>query len=321
MSLRARTIIALTTFGIVAASVACGGSSGSTEPSSTNPGPTGPTGPTSDPNAPADPIADPIPADLPNLVAHGTDADVAPDLSCVGQSLPIATSPLTDKTFHLTELGGDDSARVGGLPVEIFYDNDPTHAADVTPTSGTGENKGVFETKAPDGFIAFHFAKTDAYVETLALDLDLRGAAPYDAMVAPSGTVTGLSLLIGGASYVPTPGAGRVVVRAVDCKGNPLMNAHIAMEIDHVVTGIVSTAGATGIRRNYFGDNELPSPAKWSSHSGVAAFLDVPTGKSIRIVVRGKTADGTDATVVAMRKVPVVADGVLTAKISPFTTK
>jgi hypothetical protein len=111
------------------------------------------------------------------------------------------------------------------------------------------------------------------------------------------------------------------VVRAVDCKGNPLMNAHIAMEIDHVVTGIVSTTGATGIRRNYFGDNELPSPAKWSSHSGVAAFLDVPTGKSIRIVVRGKTADGTDVSVVAMRKVPVVADGVSTAKITPFTTK
>lgn len=326
MSIR-RHIIALTTFGLAAASIACGGSAGSPEqgPSTTNPNPN--PGPTNDPNAPADPTADPVPADLPVLVAHATDGDVAADLSCVGQPLPVATSPLTEQTFHLTELGGDDTARVGGLPVQIFYDNDPSHAPDTTPTSkdaksaGTKENVGVFETNSPPGFIAFHVAKADGYVETTALDLDVRGTGPFDAMVAPSGTVTALSILIGGSTYTPTPGAGRVVVRAVDCKGNPLMNTHIAMEIDHVVTGIVSTTGATGIRRNYFGDNELPSPAKWSSHSGVAAFLDVPTDKSVRLVVRGITANGAEPTVLAMRKVPVVADGVVTAKITPYTTK
>lgn len=313
-------LVALATVAL-SATAACGGSSNA--PGSTNqPDPTHPT--TTDPNAPADPIADPVPTNLPTLLAHGPDADIAPDLSCAGQPLPVTTSPLTQREFHLTELGGDDTARVGGLPVQLFFDNDPSHAADLTVTSGTAEggdkkNVGVFEANTPSGFVAFHVAKTESYVETTALDLDLRGAAPFLATVAPQGTVSALSILIGGSSYTPVPGASRVVVRAVDCKGNPLAGAHVALEVDGVVTAI-ATGSADGIRRSYFGDTELPSDGKWTSRSGVAAFLDVPTGKSLRLVVRGNSGSGAP-TVVAMRKVPSVADGVVTAKISPYTTK
>lgn len=324
----ARSLAALSTVALAIASTACGGSAavpGTTGPSTGDPNPTKPSGPTSDPNAPADPIADPVPSDIPVLAAHAIAGDVAPDLSCAGQPLPVTGAPLGQHEFHLTELGADDTARVGGLPVELFYDDDASHAADATYTakakSDDKQSTGIFQANSPQGFIAFHVAKADGYVDTTSLDLDVRGEGPFLATVAPSGTVTALSILIGGSSYTPTPGAGRLVVRAVDCKGNPLVNAHVAMEVDGVVTALAIKPNDTGIRRSYFGDAELPGPGKWSSHSGVVAFIDVPTGKSVRLVVRGKNADGTPASVIAMRKVPVVGDGVVTAKVTPYTTK
>ena len=271
----------------------------------------------------AEPTADPVPADLPALLARTADADVAPDLSCVGQPLPLAVGAPVDREYHLIELGGDDTDRVGGLAVELFYGNDPSKAADVTATAKKGDDDktktGVFQAATPSGFLAFHVPKAEGSYETTALDFDTRVEGPLLATVATNAKVDALSVLIGGSTWKPGPGLGRVVVRAVDCAGRPLAGAHVALQIDGVVAPIAAKDEA-GVRRSYFSDIELPSTAKWSSRSGIAAFLDVPHGKSIKLVVRGKVDATGAASVVAIREVPFLADGILTAKITPYST-
>lgn len=330
--MRRSFFIALTTVSLAATAIGCGSAASTPDhqaSTTTTPdsGPVTTTTPDSGTPAkpgggPADPTADPIPADLPGLMAHGASADLPPDLSCAGKPLPVSnTTDGTEKEFHLVQLGGTDSDRVGGSAVEIFYANAVGGKPDVTATSANSEGGkdklGVFQAKVPNGFVAFHVPKSEGYYDTTALDFDVRGPAPYLATVASSDKVDALSILIGGGTFTPTAGDGRLVVRAVDCAGNPLAGAHVVMEVDGVVAAIAKS-GDDGVRKSYFTDTELPSAAKWTSRSGIIAFLNVPTGKSIRIVVRGKVGSSPD--VVAMRKLPVVADGVLTAKITPYAT-
>ena len=322
------TLIALSALGLAAG---CGSAATSAPSSGPAAGPGAPAEPGSPstpakPGAPAEPTADPVPAAIPVLSSFAVDKDVAPDFSCVGQSLPVSSAPVAPHEFHLVELGGQDSDRVGGVKVELFYGNDPSTVADVTATSktksdGDKKNIGVFEASTPQGFVAFHIPKSEGFVDTTALDFDVRGEGPFLPTAAANGRVDALSILIGGSSYTPAAGAGRIVVRAVDCKGNTLVNAHVALEVDGAVTAIASGSTDPGVRRSYFSDTELPGTSKWTSRSGVVAFLDVPTGKSLRLVVRGKVDGANVATVIAMRKIPVVADGIVTTKLSPFTTK
>lgn len=284
-------------------------------------GPSDSSTPTEQPAA--EPTADPVPADLPALLARTADADVAPDLSCAGQPLPVATGTPVTRQYHLVALGGEDSDRVAGLPVELFYGNDPSKPADATGTSSKGDGDkskmGLFDAPTPSGFLAFHVAKAEGSYETTALDFDTRVDGPLLATVATNDKVDALSVLIGGSTWKPAPGLGRVVVRAVDCAGRPLAGAHIALQVDGVVAAIAAK-DAAGVRRSYFSDIELPSTAKWSSRSGIAAFMDVPHGKSLKLVVRGRVDATGAAAVVAMREVPFLADGILTAKITPFST-
>lgn len=311
---------------LAATALGCGAApDGSPTPTGGKPAPTGTTPGATPPPASdkaADPIADPVPSDLPTLMAHATDSDVAPDLSCAGKPLPVASAPLVDKEFHLVSLGGTDSDRVSGLDVQFFFNNTLGGTADLTEKSGMGEGEksGVFKAKAPSGFVAFHVPASTGYVETSALDFDLRGDGPFLPTAAATDRVAALSALISNsATYVPLQGAGRVVVRVVDCADRPLAGAHVALEVDGVVTAIAATSHDSGVRRSYFGDGEFPGTGKWTSRSGVVGFLDVPASKTIRVVARGnETAGG--ATVIAMRSVPVVVDGVLTAKVTPYST-
>jgi hypothetical protein len=327
---RARSsFLALSTVSMVSLLAAIGCSSAADAPPAkgtpgTDAGTTLDTGSKPGENPAAEPVADPVPADLPALVARSADADLAPDLSCAGKPLPVGSGTPVAREYHLVALGGDDSDRIGGLPIELFYGNDPTKTADVTATSKDDKedktNTGRFEALTPSGFIAFHVPKATGSFETTALDFDTRVDGPLLATVATDDKVTALSLLIGGATWKAGPGLSRVVVRAVDCAGHPLAGAHVALQIDGVVSAIATTADDPGVRRSYFSDVELPSTAKWSSRSGVAAFLNVPNGKSIKLVVRGKVDAAGKVEVIAMRDVPFLADGVLTAKITPYST-
>ena len=205
----------------------------------------------------ADPVADPVPAELPALVARALDADVAPDLSCAGQPLPTAKGTPTDREFHLVALGGDDSDRVGGLPIELFYNNDPSKTPDVRATSKKADgdkdkNLGTFNAPTPSGFLAFHIPKAVGSYETTALDFDTRVDGPLLATVATDDKVNALSLLIGGATWKATPGLARIVVRAVDCAGRPLAGAHVALQVDGVVSAVTTVQNDPGVRRSYF---------------------------------------------------------------------
>ena len=125
-----------------------------------------------------------------------------------------------------------------------------------------------------------------------------------------------LSVLIGGTSYEPTKGAGRAVVRVKDCALHALANTHVVLEVDGKVR---RPSKSDGLRRSYFSDTEFPGPNTWTSRSGVVAFLEIPPGaKSIRLVARGKVGGVTK--VVGLRTIPLVADGLVAAKVMPFTT-
>src|SRR5438067_1573853 len=106
MSLFASTrslVLAFSTLAAIAPmAIGCGASPDSTPSPTVKPAPGDGTKPTTT-NGPvaADPTADPVPAELPSLVARTTEADVAPDLSCAGKPLPLGVAPLTEREFHM----------------------------------------------------------------------------------------------------------------------------------------------------------------------------------------------------------------------------
>lgn len=87
------------------------------------------------------------------------------------------------------------------------------------------------------------------------------------------------------------------------------------LEIDGKVA---KPSKSDGVRRSYFTDTEFPSgSAQWTSRSGVVGFIEMPAGaKAIRAVARG-IVDG-QTKVLALRTIPLVADGVTTAKMFPY---
>lgn len=297
--------------------LACAGNDGATATTGTTPTNTNPD-PKSDPTGAVDPVADPVPSDIGELKAFAT-SDVAPDLSCFGTAMPVSRGSMGDREFHLIALGGDDSERISGVAVELFLGNKVNgampDASVMSPKDDDATKTGLFHAKAHAGWIGYRIAASDGTLPIVGLDLDVPDSGPVLPAAPTKDKVDALSILIGGASYTPVAGAGRVVVRAVDCQGHPLVNAHVVLEVD----GKVPAVNAEGeMRKSYFNDTELPSSGKLTSRSGVVAFLDVPaTAKSLRAVARGNV--GGTVKVLGLREVPLVQDGVATAKITPFT--
>jgi hypothetical protein len=307
---------------LVAASlVACGGSDGSTasppaSPSSSSTTTTPPASP--DPSEPADAPADPIPAGIPALSAFGNGADQPIDLSCIGSPLPAATGTPTDREFHMVALGGTDADRVPDAKIDIFYDNQLKMPPDVSTTSGDTSANGVFTAAvAAPGFIAYRVVNPPTgYLPIYATDLEVPASGPVMPAIPSESTVQVLSTLIGGSDYSPTMGDGRAVVRVVDCQYHTVANAHVTIEVDGAAT---KPGKNDGIRRGYFTDAEFPGTAAWTSRSGVVAFLEIPAGtRTVRMIARGMV--GGVERVIAVRNVPMLANGIATAKMFPFTT-
>jgi hypothetical protein len=300
--------------------VACASADGQRAPTSTEIDKPVDTTPTTDPNAALDPVDDPVPSGLPALSAHDKvkGVDVTPDISCFNKPLEVAVGTPATREFHLIELGGADSDRVGDAKVDLFVGNQIGNMPDVSTMTKKGEDMqstGVFSAAVPAGFIAYRVNPGVGYVPVVGLDLEVPPTGAVLPAVPTQSKVDVLSVLIGGSAYEPTKGAGRAVVRVKDCKLNALANVHLVLEADGKVR---KPSKSDGLRRSYFGDSELPGTGEWTSRSGVVAFLEIPAGaKNVRLVARG-IVDGKPQ-VVAMRKIPLVADGLVAAKVMPFT--
>lgn len=302
-------------------SVGCAGNDGTGTPSpapSTTPDPST----NSAPNAPLDPSADPVPAGIPVLAAfdRAAGAEVKVDLSCAGKPLPVSQGAASDREFHLITLGGQDTDRAGDAKVDLFLDNKFEMPADATVAvkkTNDPTTSGVFTSKAQPGWIAYRAVSPSAsYLPIIGLDLEVPETGAVQPAIPTKEKVDMMSILIGGADYEASKGSGRAVLRTVDCQGRPLVNAHVVLEIDGKVS---KPAKGDGLRRSYFTDTEFPSmTTTWTSRSGVVAFIEVPAGaKSIRAVARANV-DG-QVKVIGMRTIPLVADGVTTAKLFPYS--
>jgi hypothetical protein len=303
-------------------SVGCASADGSKTPATGDPAKTPvDTTPTTDPNAALDPVDDPVPSGLPELSAYSKESggDVMPDLSCFGKDLPVSTGAPADREFHLIELGGADADRVGDARVDLFVGNEIDNTPDASVMAKKTEDKlgtGVFNASVPTGWLAYKVAPAMGYVPIVGLDLEVPTTGAVLPAVPTEEKVKLLSILIGGSSYEPTKGAGRAVVRIKDCALNALTNTHVVLEVDGKVR---RPSKSEGLRRSYFSDTEFPGTSSWTTRSGVVAFLEIPPGaKAIRIVARGKV--GGVSKVIAMRKIPLVADGLVAAKVMPFAT-
>ncbi len=305
--------------------IACGGTDGGgangqpttdAAPATTD-APTTPASP--DPSEPANAVEDPVPASIPALAAFGNRVDVPIDLSCAGNAFPANAATATDHEFHAVELGGDDSTRVAGAKIELFDDNVLKVPADTTITSPDGDatTKGLFHASVAPGWIAYRVTNPpDGYLPIYATDLEV----PVSGVVLPAipsqGKVDILSALIGPSGYTASKGSGRAVVRVVDCKYNQVQNAHVTIEIDGKST---APKKSDGVLRGYFTDAEFPGTSQWTSRSGVVAFLEIPgTAKTVRVVARGML--GGVEQVIAVRNLPMVVDGITTAKLFPYKT-
>ncbi len=323
-----RALVSVFAASLAVSAVACGASdrapnAGAPSPSGSTPSNTTPSETPDDPNAAIDPVNDPPPSALPELVAFdkAAGADVAADLSCLGKPLQIARGMPTDREFHAIELGGADGDRVGDVQVELFLGNKlgTPDSKTVAAKADDMAQKGVFMAKAPPGFVAYRVPASPGFVSFVGLDLEVPESGPVLTGIPTEAKVSALSVLISGGGFTATAGAGRAIVRVVDCASRPLAGVHLTVEVDGTVPAL-GTANSAGILRSYFGDAEFPSAAnKWSSRSGVVAFIELPgASKSLRVVARAKVAGAVQ--VVGMRAFPLVADGLTAAKVLPYTT-
>jgi hypothetical protein len=260
-----------------------------------------------DPNA----GGDPVPADLPEPKAYDGSADVAPDLSCAGMKMPLGTTA-ADREIHTIQTGGTDTDRVPNVDVEVFTSNTNEGAPTAT---GKSAMDGMLTMKLPTGYMTFRTKGGMGYVETLGYDYFVVDGKPLTVQASPADKVQALeSLSTEDGSYMHTAGTGRYVAQVTDCKNRPLSNTFVVLESDTklVVPGTASPA----MRRNYFGDNALPSSAKFTSRSGVVAMLDVPLAGKLRAVAWAKTGGALKP--IAVRALVVPADVVTTSLITPF---
>jgi hypothetical protein len=261
---------------------------------------------------PADISTDPLPAAMADAVAREEPpgpSDLPLDLSCMGDPMPIKTSEPTDRSVKTAELG-DEMALVPETDLEIFYSNKLEGTPDVKVT--TAATTAEATVKIPIGFFLAHTKKT-GMLETIAYDWWINEPIHTFAVASPD-KVRALGALIGGSEYTHVPGTTRLVIVVKDCKRRDVANAHVVIEIGGKVVAPVTTGD--GIRRNYFGDNELPSKATVTSRSGVVAFLNVPSASPVRFIAYGKV--GGAVVPIGIRTVTPVADAVITANISPW---
>jgi hypothetical protein len=262
---------------------------------------------------PKDVSADPPPGSLAEAVGRELPpgaTDLPLDLSCMGTPMPIKTGDPVERTLKTAELGNADSL-IPETNVEIFYSNTLAGTADVSATSA--KTTADFIAKIPPGFFLVRTKKT-GLIETVAYDWYVDKETTLTFAIGNPDNLTALQVLIGGAEYMHPAGSGRVVAKLKDCKQHDIANAHVVLEVDGKIVAPVTTGD--GLRRNYFGDNELPSKATVTSRSGVVAFLGVPASAPIRLIAYGKT--GGAVVPIGIRSLKAVPDGVVTVFITPW---
>ena len=272
----------------------------------------------------ADVGLDPIPAELPVVMARtkasaGTQMDVPADFSCQGTPQSGSDGKPVERDYHTVELSGTDTDRVPGMKFEIFYGNKFPGTADLTATSSMGADamdptRGSVKLKTPAGNLAWHVVPSPGFFEVAVLDYSVDATqliVPVTA--APESKVAVIETLVGGSAYTHTKGNNRYVVTVRDCNDLDLMGVHLSIEID----GKTAEVKEGGVRRSYFGDNRLPSTAKWTSRVGIVAFVGVKPSPKIRLVARARLTAGAAPEVVAMRPLPQLPDGIVTAIVAP----
>jgi len=262
--------------------------------------------------APADVSADPPPGALADTVGREEPpgaTDLPLDISCMGAPMPVKTGEAVEKSVFSVELG-DDMALVPETSVEIFYSNTLAGAPDATLTTAATTADG--KAKITPGFISVRTKKT-GMIDTVAYDWWVDTASVRFAIGHPD-KVAALGVLIGGAEYAHVPGTGRLVLAIKDCKRHDLANVHVVLEVDGKV--VAPTTKGDGVRRNYFGDNELPGKGTVTSRAGVVAFLNVPAASPVRLIAYGKTGGAVQP--IGIRTLKPLADGVVTAYVTPW---
>lgn len=272
----------------------------------------------------ADNAIDPAPADLPVVIARtkatpGPAADTKADFSCQGQPQLGGDGKPVERDFHTVELGGADTDRVPNVKFEISFVNKYPGTADLTLTSsmGTGDTdptRGSVKAKTPAGNLTWHVLPATGFFEIVVLDYSVDAdqlIVPVTA--APESKVAVIETLVGGSGYMHTKGNSRYVVTVRDCNDLDLYGVHLSLEVD----GKTAEIKEGGVRRSYFGDNKLPSNAKFTSRTGIVAFVNVPSTDSLRLVARGRLTEGGPVEVLGMRKLPKLPDGIVTAIVAP----
>lgn len=272
----------------------------------------------------ADNALDKTPDDLPVVLARtkaadGPQMDVPADFSCQGTTLPGTDGKPVERDFHTVELGGADTDRVPEVKFEVLFGNKYPGTADLSATSSKGTSdtdptRGSVKLMAPSGNLAWHVLPSMGFYEIVVLDYSVDApqlVVPVTA--APEGKVQVIETLVGGAGYTHTKGNNRFVVTVRDCNDRDLFGVHLSIEID----GKTAEVKEGSVRRSYFGDNKLPGNGKWSSRTGIVAFVNVPSSPKIRLVARARLTAGGAPEVVAMRPVPQLPDGIVTALVAP----
>lgn len=262
---------------------------------------------------PKDIATDPPPGSIGDAVGREEPpgaTDLPLDLSCMGTPMPIGTSAPTDRTAKTAELG-DTMALVPETELELYYSNKLEGTPDVKVTTAATTADAMV--KIPSGFFLARTKKT-GQIETVAYDWWIDKEPGITFAIANPDRVAALGALIGGAEYTHQAGSSRLVVVVKDCKQHDVANAHVVIEVGGKLVAPV-TSGA-GIRRNYFGDNELPGKGTTTSRSGVVAFLNVPATGPVRLIAYGKT--GGSVVPIGIRTLQPAADGVVTAYITPW---
>jgi hypothetical protein len=266
-----------------------------------------------------DPIAggDAPPSGLPDPKAFDGAADVDADLSCAGMKMPVGTTP-TDHEIHTIEIGGKDANRVGEIELEVFYAN-KLGTPDATGTSSKGtmpSDTGVVTMKVPTGFVTFRAKGKTGYLETIGYDYFVEEGKGFFVQTSPIGTIQATEILSTEPGFEHAAGTTRFVAQVTDCKRRPISGVFVTMESDGKV--VVPTKSSPGARRNFFGDNSLPSDAAYTTRSGVVAIVDLPVGAKMRAV--GWVKKGGSLTPIVSRSAVLPADVVVTALVTPFAS-
>jgi hypothetical protein len=267
---------------------------------------------------------DPVPADLPVVLARtkasaGPQMDVPADFSCQGQPQPTVDTTLIERDFHTVELGGSDTDRVPNVKFEIFNVNKYPGTPTLTATSSAGADamdptRGSVKLKTATGNHAWHVFPQTGMFEIVVLDYSIdQTQLIVPVTAAPESKVAVIETLVGGSGYMFTPGNSRYVVTVRDCNDLDLMGVHVSIEVD----GKVSDFKDGGVARSYFGDNKLPSNGKWTSRTGIVAFVNVPSAPKLRLVARARLSAGAAPEVVAMRTIPALPNGIVTGIVAP----